>query len=77
MQKREQPPPLGPPSPAAQSAANDLCFAAIEEYMKLASSYAQSAAAAAWRGDRKILEMHLSQIRLVVVESIKTFKDIR
>jgi hypothetical protein len=76
MQKRELPP-LGPPSPAAVKAANDLCFAAIEEYMRLADSYAQSAAAAAWRGDRKILETHLSQIRLVLVETIKTFKEIK
>jgi len=64
------------PSPAAVSAANDFVFEALADTCDLASSYARSAAEAAWRGERVTLRVHLMQLRLTTLAAIQRFKEI-
>jgi hypothetical protein len=52
--------------PSVQSVCDDLAFEAIVEACDLAGSYARSAAEAAWRGNHRLVERHLSELRLCV-----------
>jgi hypothetical protein len=70
------PTPLAPPSPAAVGAANNLCFEFIVEHCELAESYVPSAREAAWRGDRQTLGTHLTQLRLVIIAVLQTYREI-
>ena len=64
--------------PAASTAVvgvvDDMRLDMIVEVCDLASSYARSAAEAAWRGDRLTLGVHLQQLRLSTIEAIRLFK---
>jgi hypothetical protein len=68
--------PNGAPTAAALSASRNLQFEFIIEASDLAASYARSASEAAYRGDELTLGVHLRQLRLVVIESLKTFKEL-
>ena len=61
------------PAPVA-SACADMCFEAIVETCDLAISYATSAREAAWRGDRRLLAVHLAQLRLTVITALDAQK---
>ncbi len=52
------------------AACDDLALDAIMEACDLAASYARSAAEAAWRGDRRLLAGHLSQLRSCTVTAL-------
>jgi hypothetical protein len=64
------------PSEAAGRVSNDLCYEFIIETCDLAESYARSASAAAWRGDRMTLSAHLMQLRTCVIAALKTYNEI-
>ena len=64
------------PSPAAAELCDYLRREAIVEAMDLASSYARSAAEAAWRNDHVTLDVHLRQLRIATITSIKTYKSL-
>jgi hypothetical protein len=58
------------------SASRNLQFEFLSEICDLAASYARSASEAAYRGDQLTLGTHLRQMRLVLIESLKTFKEL-
>jgi hypothetical protein len=58
------------------SALDDLRFEGIVETCDLASSYARSAAEAAWRGDRQLLRVHLLQASRATAEALRTFAEL-
>jgi hypothetical protein len=64
------------PSPRAIAACRGLVFEAIQEQLDLVSSYATSAREAAWRGSPATLKIHLDQLRLCVIDALKTFKSL-
>jgi hypothetical protein len=64
------------PPPALVDALDNLRLDAIVETTDLAASLALSAREAAWRGDRITLRVHLLQLRLSVIETLKTFKEL-
>ena len=66
--------PERPQGASVATACADLCFDAIVECCELAASYADSARAAAWRGDRLLLAGHLSQLRACVMTALDAHK---
>ena len=56
---------------------DDLRLDALLELCELLSSYARCAAEAAWRGDKVTLGVHLRQARLVLIEALQTFRELR
>jgi hypothetical protein len=60
----------------AVRAANDLCYEFISGTCDLAASYARSAGEASFRGDHRTLGIHLAQLRLTVIEALKSYKEI-
>jgi hypothetical protein len=61
-------------APNAITAVRDLAFESLVEQCALAESFARSAAEASWRGDELTVGVHLRQLRLTVIEAIKTFR---
>ena len=64
-----------PPSPELRLALRNGAFEALVEMGELAESYARSLREAAWRGDQTTVEVHLRQLRLVVIDALKTYKE--
>jgi hypothetical protein len=60
----------------AIKAVDHLRLEFIEEACDSLASYARSAAEAAWRGDRRTLGVHLTQIRRTAIESLKTYNEL-
>ena len=56
--------------PTVQGVCNDLAYDAIVEPCDLAASYARSASEVAWRGDHRLVAMHLVQLRLCVLTAL-------
>ena len=56
------------------AACNDMAYEAIIEACELAASYARSTVEAAWRGDRRLCEGHLVQLRACVVTALAARK---
>lgn len=69
-------PSSGSRSLARQEAVDDARLELIGYAGDLARSHAVSVVEAAWRDDRLLLEMHLSQLRLAVIEACQVFKDL-
>ncbi len=65
-----------PPSTAAISAGRDVIFEGLREFLDLGSSYARSAAEAAYRGDEATIDVHLRQLRACVVEALALRKTL-
>jgi hypothetical protein len=55
---------------------DDIYFEALVELGDLAGSYARSAAEAAWRRDELTVGVHLKQLRLTLIEALRTFKQL-
>ena len=68
---------MSAPSPEAIEACRDLCFDALHNQFEHAASYARSAAEAAFRGSQTEIEVRLQQLRLVLTEAVKTFKELK
>lgn len=68
--------PVKGPTDQCASAVDDLQFDLIVETVDLAASYARSVSEAAWRGDTLTLGVHLRQLRLCVITTIQTFKEL-
>ncbi len=63
--------------PTVQTVCDDLAFEAIVEACDLAASYARSAAEAAWRGNHRLVESHLRELRLCVLTAIEARKRLK
>ena len=61
-------------SDAAVVVCDDMAFEAAFEALDSAVSYAISAREAAYRGNRKLLDGHLSELRLCVLTAIEARK---
>ncbi len=59
---------------SVQGVCNDLAYDAIVEACDLAASYARSAAEAAWRGDHRLVDHHLVELRLCVLTALAARK---
>lgn len=59
------------PSDAARIACDDMAYEAAYEALDAAVSYAISAREAAYRGNRRLLDGHLSELRLCVLTAIE------
>jgi hypothetical protein len=65
-----------PASSEATAAFDCLRFEAVFELAQLLSSYSRSAEEAAWCRDRQMLGVHLKQARAVLIEALKTYREI-
>ncbi len=55
---------------------DDSRFETIMQFAQLAASLARSAEEAAWRGNRGLLEGHLKELRLTVMNMLKVFNEL-
>ncbi len=60
----------------ADKAVDNLRFELIEETLDLVGSYSRSGAEAAFRCDKHTTGVHLKQIRLAVIEALKTYNEL-
>ncbi len=56
------------------AACDEMAYEAIVEALLLGESYLISAREAAWRGDRRLVENHLSELRLCVLTALAARK---
>jgi hypothetical protein len=63
------------PSPAARRVAGDMRREYVAEVATRAASFAQRAATAARRGDRRATAVRLRQLHICSVETIETFRE--
>ncbi len=55
---------------------DDFLFEALVETCDLVGSHARSAAEAAWRRDAETVGVHLKEARSILVEALKTFRQL-
>jgi hypothetical protein len=62
------------PAPSLRGVLDDLRYEAIEEFLSLLASHARSGQEAAFRGDQRLLNFHLTQSRHVFNAAAQTYK---
>ena len=64
-----------PDEPTVVSVLRDAAFEALIDNADQAASYSRSLAEAAFRGDALTVEVHIRQLRALIVAMIQTYKD--